>query len=111
MFGGGGTVERRWLARDARARRSELPVWALVGGSALGGGAGLALRWTGHAVLEAFGSLLTARQREVVQAAIEPGISMHEAALRMGMYRSTFRRELFRAGARIRRKMAAHPMS
>ncbi len=100
---------RRWLARERRARRSALPVEDLVEACAVEGDAGLVLRWTGHAVLEAFGSLLTARQREVVRAAIEPSISMHEAARRVGMDRSTFRRGLLRAGARIRRSMAPHP--
>ena len=102
----GANEARRWLARERRARRSDLPVEELVEACAVDGDAGLALRWNGHAVLEAFGSLLTARQREVVRAAIEPGISMHEASRRVEMDRSTFRRELFRAGARIRRKMA-----
>lgn len=97
---------RRWLARERRDKRSEVPVEDLAEASAVDGDARVALRWTGRAVLEVFGSLLTARQREVVQAAIEPGISMHEAARRVGMDPSTFRRELFRAAARIRRKMA-----
>ena len=69
--------------------------------------AGPALQWSGPGVLEALGSLLTARQREVVQAAIEPGTSMHEAARRVGMDCSTFRRALLRAAARIRRRMAS----
>lgn len=100
---------RRWLARERRARRTDLSVEELFEACAVGGDAGLALGWTGRAVLEVFGSLLTARQREVAQAAIEPGISMHEAARRVGMDRSTYRRDLFRAGARIRRKMAPLP--
>ena len=106
MYRVGANEARRWLSRERRARRSDLPVEELVEACAVEGDAGLALGWTGRAVLEVFGSLLTARQREVVRGAIEPGISMHEAARRMGMDRSTFRRELFRAGARIRRKMA-----
>lgn len=106
MYRVGENEARRWRARECRAKRSEMPVEELVDACAMDGDARLALWWTGHAVLEAFASLLTARQREVVQATIEPGISMHEAARRVGMDRSTFRRELLRAGARIRRRMA-----
>ena len=109
MYRVGQNEARRWLARERRAKRSELPAEVLVEVCAVEGNAGLFLRWTGHAVLDAFGSLLTARQGEVVRAAIEPGISMHEAARRVGMDRSTFRRALNRAGGRIRRRVDLSP--
>jgi RNA polymerase sigma factor (sigma-70 family) len=110
MYRVGKNEARRWLARERRAKRSELPAEVLVEVCAVEGDAGLLMRWTGHAVLDAFGSLLTARQREVVRAAIEPGISMHEAARRVGMDRSTFRRALNRAGGRIRRRVDLSPV-
>ena len=107
MFRVGQNETRRWLVRERRSRRSEVPAEDLAEAGALDCEAGPALQWSGPGVLEALGSLLTARQREVVQAAIEPGTSMHEAARRVGMDCSTFRRALLRAAARIRRRMAS----
>ena len=99
---------RRLLARERRYRCSKVEVEELASAGVEGvRGEVLDLAAQGALeVLQVYGHMLARRQREVVGAAIEPGVSMREAARRFGTDSSTFRRDLLRAALIIRSRMA-----
>ena len=108
MFRVAQNCARRLLDRERRYRGSKVEVEELASAGVEGvGGEVLDLAAQGALeVLQVYGHMLTRRQREVVGAAIEPGVSMREAARRFGTDSSTFRRDLLRAALRIRSRMA-----
>jgi RNA polymerase sigma factor (sigma-70 family) len=107
MFRVGQNAARRLRGREQRSRRSEVEVEDIAGaaGIELGGQDPAMSAQRGVDLLQAYEQVLTARQVAIVRAAIEPGASMRQAACRVGIDASNFRRDLLRAALRIRRRM------
>ncbi len=108
MFRVAQNTARRLIAREQRFRCNKVDVEDLAAADA-GNVRGEIVESAAKSILEVLhshGHILTQRQRDVVLTAIDPGISMHEAARRLGTDSSTLRRDLLRAARKIRSKMA-----